>query len=96
MTGSKDLLINYRAANGPQVVFGDNSKGKTKGIGTVHRGNIMISDVYFVEGLKHNLLSISQFCDKGFEVIFSSDYCYINDAKTKSTKLKGELTTYIW
>ena len=56
----------------------------------------MISDVYYVEGLKHNLLSISQFCDKGFEVIFSSDCCYINDAKTKSTKLKGKRTNNVY
>ena len=96
MTGSKDLLINYRATNGPQVIFGDNSKGKTKGIGIMHRGNIMISDVYYVEGLKHNLLSISQFCDKGFEVKFSSDFCYVNDAKTKSTKLRGKRTNNVY
>ena len=56
----------------------------------------MISDVYYVEGLKHNLLSISQFCDKGFEVMFSSDCCYINDAKTKSTKLKGKRTNNVY
>jgi len=29
-----------------------------------------IQDVLLVEGLKHNLLSISQLCDKGLEVTF--------------------------
>ena len=62
----------------------------------MHRGNIMISDVYYVEGLKHNLLSISQFCDKGFEVKFSSDFCYVNDVKTKFTKLRGKRTNNVY
>jgi hypothetical protein len=29
-------------------------------------------DALFVEGLKHNLLSVSQVCDWGCEVIFTS------------------------
>ena len=35
----------------------------------------------FVDGLKHNLLSINQLCDKGFKVIFESNYCMIKNAK---------------
>ena len=32
-------------------------------------------DMLFVDGLKHNLLSVSQFCDRGCEVVFTSkDY----------------------
>ena len=42
------------------------------------------------------VLSISQFCDKGFEVKFSSDFCYVNDAKTKSTKLRGKRTNNVY
>jgi hypothetical protein len=36
-------------------------------------------DVLLVDGLKHNLLSVSQMCDKGCEVVFTS-----NDYKMKS------------
>ena len=57
--------------NGGDVLFGDNSKGKIIGIGNV--GNIsstLIENVCLVENLKHNLLSISQLCDKGYRVIF--------------------------
>ena len=32
-----------------------------------------------VEGLKHNLISISQLCDKGFEVVFEPNHCLIYD-----------------
>nr|XP_027188425.1 uncharacterized protein LOC113785764 [Cicer arietinum] len=48
------------------VVYGDNNKGKIIGIGkvgTTHSPSI--EDVLYVEGLKHNLISISQLCNKG-------------------------------
>ncbi|GJX05388.1 hypothetical protein Tco_0191304 [Tanacetum coccineum] len=33
-------------------------------------GNIVISRVYYVEGLGHNLFSVGQFCDEDLEVAF--------------------------
>jgi len=42
-----------------------------------------------VEGLKHNLLSISQLCDKGLKVDFESDYCTIHQKDSKEVALKG-------
>jgi hypothetical protein len=34
-------------------------------------------DVLLVDGMKHNLLSVIQMCDKGFEVVFTSKDCKI-------------------
>ena len=34
-----------------------------------------------VDGLKHNLFSISQLCDKGFKVIFESSHRIIKDSQ---------------
>jgi len=60
-----------RKCDGGTVTFGDDSKGKIIGIGNVKFGNSpLIEDVALVDGLKHNLLSISQLCDKGFRVVF--------------------------
>ena len=50
---------------GPMVTFGDNNKGLTEGYGYLEAGNVIIDNVSVVQGVKHNLLSISQFCDKG-------------------------------
>ena len=53
------------------VSFGDNSKGKIIGIGNV--GNVsstFIENVCLIENLKHNLLSISQLCDKSYKVVW--------------------------
>ena len=43
----------------------------------------------FVEGLKDNLLSISQLCDKGLKVIFESHYYTIHQKESKDIALKG-------
>nr|GFA81444.1 hypothetical protein [Tanacetum cinerariifolium] len=40
-------------------------------------GNVTISQVYYVEGLGHNLLSVGQFCDSDLEVAFCQHTCFI-------------------
>ena len=39
-----------------------------------------IKKVLYVDGLKHNLLGISQLCDKGFKIEFNKNYCLISEA----------------
>nr|GEW24408.1 Gag-Pol polyprotein [Tanacetum cinerariifolium] len=45
------------------------------GFGDLQWGNILITRVYFVEGLGHNLFSIRQFCDSDLEVVFRRNAC---------------------
>ncbi|GJS75404.1 retrovirus-related pol polyprotein from transposon TNT 1-94 [Tanacetum coccineum] len=40
-------------------------------------GNILISRVYYVEGLGHNLFSVGQFCDSDLEVAFRKHTCFV-------------------
>ena len=71
------------------VTFCDNSKEAIQGIGTI--GNIsqtQIKHVLYVEGLKHNLLRISQLCDKGFKVCFDAHAFHVIDSNTKSFTLE--------
>ncbi|GJZ61799.1 retrovirus-related pol polyprotein from transposon TNT 1-94 [Tanacetum coccineum] len=42
-------------------------------------GNVMISRVYYVEGLGHNLFSVGQFCDSNLEVAFRQHTCFIRN-----------------
>ena len=51
---------------------------------------MIIHDVLYVEGLKHNLLSISQLCDKGYQVIFKTNSCEICLPNTKEVMLIGK------
>ncbi|GJY57559.1 hypothetical protein Tco_0456674 [Tanacetum coccineum] len=40
-------------------------------------GDSVISKVYYVEGLGHNLFSVGQFCDSDLEVAFRKHSCYV-------------------
>ena len=42
----------------------------------------MAKNVLLVENMEHNLLSVSQTCDKGHYMIFDSKQCQIMDVKT--------------
>ncbi|GJY03755.1 retrovirus-related pol polyprotein from transposon TNT 1-94 [Tanacetum coccineum] len=42
-------------------------------------GDSVISRVYYVEGLGHNLFSVGQFCDSHLEVAFRKHLCYVRD-----------------
>ena len=63
------------------VTYEDNNKGRILGNGVIGNGSSFnIKNVLLVEGLKHNLISISQLCDKGFKVTFEPNNCLIYDA----------------
>nr|GEX95923.1 retrovirus-related Pol polyprotein from transposon TNT 1-94 [Tanacetum cinerariifolium] len=42
-------------------------------------GDSVISRVYYVEGLGHNLFSVGQFCDSNLEVTFRKHTCFVRD-----------------
>ena len=55
-----------------KITFGDNSKGKVKGLGKVAISNDhSISNVLYVASLSFNLLSVGQLCDLGFQCLFT-------------------------
>ena len=55
------------------------TKGNTLGYGSIVLGNVIIENVALVEGLKHNLLSISQLGDKGYHAGFDNKECLITN-----------------
>ena len=64
-------LLFFQKKNGGYVTFGDNAKERIIGQGNIGNDtSSLIVNVLLVDGLKHNPLSISQLCDKGFKVIF--------------------------
>ncbi|KAJ9545449.1 LOW QUALITY PROTEIN: hypothetical protein OSB04_025156 [Centaurea solstitialis] len=81
MTGSKSVLSNYREEKGPAVTFGGNGKGQTRGYGTLTNGVTTFKRVAYFEGLMHNLLSISQLCDKNHKVSFSKKKCKVKNRR---------------
>ncbi|GKB05953.1 retrovirus-related pol polyprotein from transposon TNT 1-94 [Tanacetum coccineum] len=63
MTGVQSYLHKYVRQPCPKVVFGDNSSCITEGYASINYGGIVFVKVAFVNGLKYNLISISQLCD---------------------------------
>nr|GEX19928.1 retrovirus-related Pol polyprotein from transposon TNT 1-94 [Tanacetum cinerariifolium] len=43
------------------------------------KASSVISRVYYVEGLGHNLFSVGQFCDSDLEVAFGKHTCFVRD-----------------
>ena len=76
--------------DGGHVKFGGNHKGKIVGYGNIGNGNLpSISDVLYVEGLTHNLLSISQLSDSGYDIIFNQKSCRAVSQKDGSVLFNG-------
>jgi len=73
------------------VTFGDNSKCTIEGIGSIGNcSQTFIFDVYYVNGLKHNLLSTNQLCDKGFNVFFDENASKVIDKDSKEEIVTGK------
>nr|GFA08774.1 copia protein [Tanacetum cinerariifolium] len=70
MTGVKSYLYKYVEQSGPKVVFRYNSTCTTEGYGSIKCNCIVSTKVAFVNGLKYNLISISQLCDANYIIQF--------------------------
>ena len=90
MTGDKANLIDYKKCNdGPIIRFAGGDENPTIGFGNFKLGALTISEVLHVKVLKYNLLSMSQFADKGFLVKIKSKFCKLIDNESKQTVLVG-------
>ncbi|XP_070029362.1 uncharacterized protein [Nicotiana sylvestris] len=90
MIGDKNLFKEVTKIDGGSVKFGDDSKGKKIGAGTIpFNNNCDITKVYLVDELNFNLLTISQLCDSGYKVKFKKIGCAIED-ETDKTILPGK------
>ncbi|KAI3667195.1 hypothetical protein L6452_42244 [Arctium lappa] len=90
MTGDKKLLSSFKAKSGGAVTFGDNMQGQIKGYGELSRGNISVSEVAYVDRLKHNLISISKLCDHAFDLKFQETHCSLLHSKTSQEILRAD------
>ncbi|GJY67771.1 retrovirus-related pol polyprotein from transposon TNT 1-94 [Tanacetum coccineum] len=79
MTGDRSRLRNFVKKFIGTVRFGNDHFGAIMGYGDYVIGDSVISRVYYVEGLGHNLFSVGQFCDSDLEVAFRKHSCYVRD-----------------
>ncbi|KAJ0566228.1 putative RNA-directed DNA polymerase [Helianthus annuus] len=87
MTGNRDLFINLDESLKKEVRTGDDKRLEVIGSGEVSvsiKGRTRkIPNVFYVKGLKHNLLSVGQLINKGYTILFQKDRCIIKDAESE-------------
>ena len=87
MTDDKEAFITLRMKKEGMVTFGDNGKGHIIGIGKIQIiSHTCLENVLYVSGLKHNLISISQLCDRGYKVSFESSLCIVANSFDNSIR----------
>ncbi|GJY74389.1 retrovirus-related pol polyprotein from transposon TNT 1-94 [Tanacetum coccineum] len=79
MTGDRSRLRSFMKKFIGTVRFGNYHFGAIMGYGDYVIGDSVISRLYYVEGLGHNLFSVGQFCDSELEVAFRKHTCYVRD-----------------
>ncbi|GKF53493.1 retrovirus-related pol polyprotein from transposon TNT 1-94, partial [Tanacetum coccineum] len=79
MTWDRSRLRNFVKRFIGAVRFWNDHFGAIMAYGDYVIGESMISRVYYVEGLGHNLFSVGQFCDSELEVAFRKYSCYVRD-----------------
>ena len=90
MIGDKDQFVTLETKEGGVVTFRDNGKGHIVGIGKIQITPLtFLKNILYVRGLKHNLISISQLCDKGFKVSFEASLCIVTNPFDDSTVFIG-------
>jgi hypothetical protein len=78
MTGDKTLLKEVQMGRGGRIIYGDGSQSKVIGKRLINILGLGASqEALYVEGLKANLLSISQFYDNDLDIQFSKKECNI-------------------
>nr|GEX49083.1 retrovirus-related Pol polyprotein from transposon TNT 1-94 [Tanacetum cinerariifolium] len=79
----------------PTIKWFPNSTFSLAGFGDLQWGNILITKVYFIEGLGHNLFSVRQFCNSDLKVAFRRNICFVRNLEGVDL-LKGNRTTNLY
>jgi hypothetical protein len=94
MTGEKKMFTSCDRIENPtkRIAFGGNGRGTFVGLGKIVISiNHSIFDVYLVESLDYNLLSISQLCEMGYSCLFTNEGVTVFRRGDDFVAFKGEL-----
>lgn len=65
------------------IITADGTPMPLVGVGSVVTPHVSISDVYYIPTLTLNLVSVSQLCESGYLVSFSSSTCFVQDPRSQ-------------
>jgi transposase InsO family protein len=94
MTGEKRMFSSYEKNDDPQraITFGDGNQGLVKGLGKIAISpDHSISNIFLVDSLDYNLLSVSQLCKMGYNRLFTDISVTVFRRSDDSVAFKGVL-----
>jgi hypothetical protein len=94
MTGERRMFASFEKneCESDCITFSGNSQGQVLGFGKIAiTTEHSISNVFLVESLNYNLLSISQLCERGYNCLFSNKGVTIFRRSDGSFAFKGVL-----
>jgi hypothetical protein len=98
MTGEKRMFSSYEKNEDPQraFTFGDGNQGFVKGLDKIAISpNHSISNVFLVDSLDYNLLSVSQLCKMGYNCLFTDVGVTVfrrSDPRTRAQRTRAKLS----
>jgi hypothetical protein len=99
MTGEKRMFSSYEKNNDPQraITFRDGNQGLVKGLGKIAISpDHSISNVFLVDSLDYNLLSVSQLCNMGYNCLFTDVDVTVFRRSDDSIAFKGVLEDQLY
>nr|GEZ49226.1 copia protein [Tanacetum cinerariifolium] len=95
MTRNLKLLINFIWKFLGTIRFGNDHVAAILGFGDLQWGNILITRVYFIKSLGHNMFLVGQFYDSDLEVAFRRNTCFVRKLEGVDL-LKGNRTINLY
>jgi hypothetical protein len=99
MMGAKKMFTSYVKNKDAHdiIIFGDGNQGKVKGLGKIAiTTKHSISNVFLVELLGYNLLSVSQLCHMGYNYLFTNTDVPVFRRSDGSLAFKGLLDNKLY
>lgn len=97
MTSDKHKFVRLKDYDGDCVRFGNDAPYLMKGKGSITLlDNAKCDDVYWIEGLKYNLLSVAQLNNIGYQIEFQKGIVKVHDkhGKLVATKTQTKGNTF--
>jgi hypothetical protein len=94
MTGEKRMFSSYEKNDDPHrtITFGDGNQGLVKGLGKIALStDHSISNVFLIDSLDYNLLSVSQLSKMGYNCLFTDVGVTVFRRSDDSVAFKGVL-----
>jgi hypothetical protein len=93
MTRDESLFASLDHYDNPTetIIYGDNGQGDV-GLGKIAISTTnSIEDVYHVQGLGYNFLSVSQLCEKGYNCLFNHEGVTVSRREDSYIDFAGHL-----